>query len=240
MAESRTIFAPAAVVLNIEAPVIVRTPVSTMSPKVAVAVSAPPIPVVPKSNPLASVMVTAPVPVLEIVTVPPISKSRPCAPPEPPIAAPLAKVVVSERLPVVVIAAPVSSSSLMVLLETRETFFAPNVSSSRVMAPEVRVWTAKTEAPFVPAVDACPKVRVPVVVILSSSVSVNIALAAVPKAKVSPFTDRAMLTFPAPALIVPTIAKSFAISVTAPPPVVVVVPDAKVRSPTLFAAPEVL
>ena len=57
------------------------------------------------------------------------------------------------RVPVVVIAVPVSSSSLMVLLETKVTFLEPSVSSSSVIAPEVTV-DADVPAPSEPLVVA--------------------------------------------------------------------------------------
>ena len=90
---------------------------------------------------------------------------------------------VTERFPVVV-----QAPRATVLPETRVIFLDPRVSPSEVIAPEVRV-DAEVPAPSDPAVVACPMVSVPVVVIKSSSVSVNSALVAVPKASAWLVTD---------------------------------------------------
>ena len=232
LALSKIISVPVAVAVKVELPVIATTPLSLILPVVAVAVKLPPTVVAPKFSVLASVTVTLPDPVPVIARVP-TSISSPCAPPELPMAAP----EVNVRVPVVAIAVPVSSSSSMVLLETKVRFLAPRVSSSRVIAPDVMV-EAPVPAPSDPAVVACPIVSVPVVAILSSSVSDNSVLVAVPKAKV-PATDCPMVTLLLPAVMFPTKPKSAPMSVTAPP-AVIVWPAAILIAPVPSAAPELL
>ena len=161
------------------------------------------------------------------------SISSPCPPPEPPMAAP----EVNVRVPVVAIAVPESSSSLMVLLENSVTFLAPSVSSSSVMAPDVMV-DALVPAPSVPFVIACPMVSVPVVEILSNSTSDKRVPEAAPNAKLLT-VDCPIVTLLLPAEMLPEIPKSAPISVTAPP-AVIVFPEAILIAPVPSAAPELL
>ena len=84
---------------------------------------------------------------------------------------------VTERVPVVV-----NDPKSTVLPETSAIFFDPKVSPSEVIAAVVKV-DAEVPDPSEPLVVACPIVRVPVVVIRSSSVSVNNVPEAEPKAK---------------------------------------------------------
>ena len=62
--ESRMIFDPLAPVMNVEAPAIVKSPLSDMSPVVAVALSAPPTVDAAKVNPASLTTVALPDPLV--------------------------------------------------------------------------------------------------------------------------------------------------------------------------------